>query len=120
MEYRQLPHGNFQERLSVLGLGMGGIQNCPEDEIEEVIRTAIANGVNFFDLCAGGKNVYAPFGRAIAGQREKVHFSFTSGPSITRKASTAGPAIFSKSKKHVRGSWKLWKRGTPTSDFSIV
>lgn len=31
------------------------------------------NGINFFDLCAGGKNVYEPFGRAISGQREKVY-----------------------------------------------
>ena len=58
VEYCQLPHGNSQERLGVLGLGMGGIQNCPENEIEEVVRTAIANGINFFDLCAGGKNIY--------------------------------------------------------------
>ncbi len=36
VEYRQLPHGNSQKRLSVLGLGMGSIQNCPESEIEEV------------------------------------------------------------------------------------
>ena len=29
MEYRQLPHGTEQERFSILGLGMGGIQNAP-------------------------------------------------------------------------------------------
>lgn len=53
MEYRKLPHGD--ERLGVLGLGMGGIQKCSDDEIEQVIRTAITHGINFFDLCAGGK-----------------------------------------------------------------
>ena len=36
MEYRQLPHG--KERLGVLGLGMGGIQKCSDDEIERVVR----------------------------------------------------------------------------------
>ena len=71
MEYRQLPHGNEHEKFSVLGLGMGGIQKTPQDEIEAIIRKAIDHGINFFDLCAGGA-VYEPFGRAIKGQREKV------------------------------------------------
>lgn len=51
---------------------MGGIQKCNEDEIEEIILKAINHGINFFDLCAGGKKVYAPFGRAIANQSDKV------------------------------------------------
>ena len=71
MEYRQLPHGNEREKFGVLGLGMGGIQHTPPQEIEAIIRKAIASGINFFDLCAGGA-VYAPFGRAIRGQRDKV------------------------------------------------
>ena len=52
-DYRKLPHG--EERLSALGLGMGGIQNAPPDEIERVVREAIDAGINFFDLCAGGR-----------------------------------------------------------------
>ena len=60
MEYRKVQHGNFGEELSVLGLGLGGIQKCSDEEIEQVISTAIDNGINFFDVCAGGKNVYAP------------------------------------------------------------
>lgn len=47
-----LPHG--EEHPSALGLGMGGIQNAPPDEIEQVVREAIDAGINFFDLCAGG------------------------------------------------------------------
>lgn len=38
MEYRKLPQGDGKEIFSVLGLGMGGIQKCIEDEIEEIIR----------------------------------------------------------------------------------
>ena len=60
MEYRQLPHGTEQERFSVLGLGMGGIQNAPESEIEQVVRAAISHGINFFDLCGGGGQAAAP------------------------------------------------------------
>jgi len=71
MEYRKLPHGNENERFGVLGLGMGGIQHTPAEEIEAIIRKAIAHGINFFDLCAGG-SVYEPFGKAIKGQRDKV------------------------------------------------
>ncbi|MDE6441468.1 MAG: aldo/keto reductase [Clostridia bacterium] len=71
MEYRKLPKGN--EHISTLGLGMGGIQNCPQEEIREVIKTAVENGINFFDLCAGGKSVYAPFGEAIKNCRQKVY-----------------------------------------------
>lgn len=55
IEYRKLPKGN--ELIGKLGLGMGGIQNTPPDEIEAVIREAVANEINFFDLCAGGAKV---------------------------------------------------------------
>ena len=66
MQCRKLPHGT--EQIGTLGLGMGGIQNSSPEEIQAVIETAIAHGINFFDLCAGGKNVYEPFGRAIKGK----------------------------------------------------
>lgn len=72
MEYRKLPRGS--ETLSTLGLGMGGIQSAAPEEIEETVSEAIAHGINFFDLCAGGASVYAPFGRAIRGRRDGVHF----------------------------------------------
>ena len=79
MEYRKLPHGGENERLSVLGLGLGGIQKSGEEEIERTISAAIEHGINFFDLCAGGKNVYAPFARAIEGRRESVLFQLHLG-----------------------------------------
>ena len=44
-----------------------------------VIERAIEDGINFFDLCAGGKTVYEPFGRAIEGKREKVYFQLHFG-----------------------------------------
>ena len=59
MEYRQLPRGNKNEKFSVLGLGMGGIGQTPTNEIEAIIRKAIDNGINFFDLCTAGTS-YAP------------------------------------------------------------
>ena len=41
MEYRLLPHGNENEKFSVLGLGMGGIGKTSPDEIEKIIRKAM-------------------------------------------------------------------------------
>lgn len=77
MEYRKLPHG--AERIGTLGLGMGGIQAAPPAEIEAVVRQALEQGINFFDLCAGGAAVYEPFGRAIRGRRESVYFQLHFG-----------------------------------------
>jgi len=71
MEYRQLPHGNQNEKFSVLGLGFGGIGKTHPDEIEAIVRKAIDNGINYFDLCTAG-TTYAPVGRAIAGHRNNV------------------------------------------------
>ena len=71
MHYRQLPHGSEREKFSVLGLGLGGIGQTPADEIEAIIRKAIDNGINFFDMCTAGAT-YAPMGRAIAGRRESI------------------------------------------------
>lgn len=79
MEYRRLPNGSEKEQFSTLGIGMGGIQKSSEREIEDTVRAAIENGINFFDLCAGAANVYAPFGKAIAGQRDKVFFQMHFG-----------------------------------------
>lgn len=77
MEYRKLPHGD--EKIGVLGLGMGGIQNSSDGEIESVVRKAIENGVNFFDLCGGASNVYKPFGKGMSGFRDKIYLQIHFG-----------------------------------------
>ena len=72
MEYRKLPRG--EEKLNVIGLDSGSLGLASEEEIEIIIKEAINNGINFFDLCAGNHKVYKPFGKAIKEIREKVHF----------------------------------------------
>ena len=116
MEYRRLPHG--EERLSVLGLGMGGIQKCSDDEIEHVIRTAIEHGINFFDLCAGGKNVYKPFGKAIARQRDKVYFQLHFGAVYN----DSGEYGWSRDFDVIRDTfeWELKTLGTDYADFGFL
>ena len=77
MEYRKLPRD--EEKLSVIGLGSGSLGLASEEEIEAIIQEAIKSGINFFDLCAGNHKVYKPFGKAIKGIREKVHFQLHFG-----------------------------------------
>ena len=77
MEYRYLPRGG--EKISVLGLGTGSLHEAEPAEIEATIARAVENGINFFDLCAGGRRVYEPFGRAIRGRRDKVYFQLHFG-----------------------------------------
>lgn len=77
IEYRKLPKG--EERISSLGLGLGGIQKSSPEEIEMTVREAISNGINFFDLCGGGSVIYEPFGEAVSKVRDKVFFQLHFG-----------------------------------------
>ncbi len=117
MEYRRLPRGNESERFSVLGLGMGGIQHTPADEIEAIIRKAIRNGINFFDLCAGGA-VYEPFGRAIKGQRDKVFLQVHFGAVYDENGEYGWCRDFDTIKKTFL--WELETLGTDYVDFGFL
>lgn len=79
MEYRKLPHG--EEKISIIGLGMGSIHESSEKEIEETIRIAIDNGVNFFDMVASEEKPYKAYRRAFLGQRDKVYLQMHLGAS---------------------------------------
>ena len=116
MEYRKLPHGN--EQISVLGLGMGGIQNAASEEIQAVIEKAIENGINFFDLCAGGQSVYEPFGRAIKGKREKVYFQLHFG-AVYKKSGEYG---WSRDLDTIKNTfeWELKALNTNYIDFGFL
>lgn len=116
MEYRKLPHGT--EQISLLGLGMGGIQSASDYEIEAVIRKAIDNGINFFDLCAGGKNVYAPFGRAIKGRREKVYLQMHFGAVYNEKGEYGWSRDLEKIKETI--AWEIETLGTDYIDFGFL
>lgn len=116
MEYRKLPKGN--ERIGTLGLGMGGIQNTPPDEIQAVIERAIENGINFFDLCAGGKSVYEPFGKAIAGKRGKVYFQLHFGAVYKEN----GEYGWSRDLETIENTfaWEMQALGTDYVDFGFL
>ena len=115
MEYRKLPHGN--EQISVLGLGMGGIQHTPANEIEAIISKAIDNGINFFDLCAGG-TVYKPFGKAIRGRREKVFLQMHFGAVYDENGEYGWCRDFDTIKNTFE--WELEELGTDYTDFGFL
>ncbi len=116
MEYRKLPHG--EEKIGVIGIGTGGIQGCSDTEIEKIIRTAIDNGINYFDLCAGARNVYAPFGRAIKGQRESIMFQLHFGAVYNQK----GEYGWSRNLDKIRETfqWELETLDTDYVDFGFL
>ena len=116
MEYRKLPHGN--EMIGTLGLEMGGIQKCSPEEIQAVIERAIDHGVNFFDLCAGGKNVYEPFGKAIKGKRDKVYFQLHFG-AVYKESGEYG---WSRDLNAIKNTfdWELQALGTDYVDFGFL
>jgi predicted aldo/keto reductase-like oxidoreductase len=118
MEYRKLPRGGENERFSVLGLGTGGIQESSDAQIEETVRTAAAHGINYFDLCAGAANVFAPFGRAIAGQREKVFLQMHFGAVYNEK----GEYAWTRDAEKIRRTfaWELETLGTDYADLGFL
>ena len=117
MEKRKLPRGNDNERFSVLGLGMGGIQHTPAHEIEAIIRKAIANGINFFDLCAGGA-VYEPFGKAIRGRRGEVFIQCHFGAVYDENGEYGWCRDFDTIKRTFL--WELETLGTDYVDFGFL
>lgn len=116
MEYRKLPKG--EEKIGVLGLGMGGIQKASPDEIQATVERAIDSGINFFDLCAGGASVYAPFGKAIKGKRDKVYFQLHFGAVYNRKGEYGWSRDLSLIKKTIER--ELSELGTDYIDFGFV
>lgn len=118
MEYRKLPHGAEKERFSTLGLGLGSIQQATTEEIESVVRLAVDNGINFFDLCAGGAGVYEPFGKAIRGRREQVFFQLHFGAVYNE----AGEYGWSRDLEKIRRTfqWEMEMLDTEYVDFGFL
>lgn len=69
MEYRVLPRGG--EKISVLGLGSGSLTGT-EEEMENVIRAAIQNGINYFDMAPSEQAPFYAYAKAFTGYREKI------------------------------------------------
>lgn len=68
MEYRFLPHGG--DKISVIGLGSGSITGT-EQEMVDIINTAIEKGINYFDMAPSVQAPFFAYAKAFAGRREK-------------------------------------------------
>lgn len=115
MEYRKRKGGS--EEISVIGLGMGGISVCSEEEIEQIIRKAVEKGINFFDLC-GDRAFFAPFGRAIAGKRENLYFQMHFGAIHNRKGEYGWSRNYDEIMRTVE--WELKTLNTDYMDFGFL
>lgn len=117
MEYRKLPHGNESEKFSVIGIGLGGIGQTPALEIEQIIKKAIDNGINFFDMCTAS-STYEPFGKAIKGKREKVFIQVHFGAVYDENGEYGWCRDFETIKKTFL--WELETLNTDYVDFGFL
>lgn len=116
MEYRKLPRG--EEMIGVLGLGTASVYQRTDDEIERIFRKAVENGINFFDLCGGGKSVFAPFGRAVEDCREKVYVQMHFGAVYNDSGEYAWSRGLDEIKRTI--DWELNALKTDYTDFGFL
>ena len=81
MEYRILPHGG--EKIGVIGMGSSVIGAQPEEEIIAAVRAAYESGVNYFDMAGGHAAIFAAYGKALQGIRDKVYLQIHFGADYT-------------------------------------
>lgn len=115
MLYRKLPKG--EEEISILGIGTSSIQASSEKEIEEIVNTAIENGINFFDMASSEAKPFAAYGRAMAGVRDKVYFQIHFGANYE-----TGTYGWTTNLDTVKRSidWQLKALGSDYIDFGFI
>jgi uncharacterized protein len=95
MEYRKL--GRTGVNVGVVGLGMEYLEKASQDTVASVVRTALDNGVNYFDLWMATPEVRVALGKAIKGRRSEAFLAGHVGAVLvdgktdrSRDASVAG------------------------------
>lgn len=84
MEYRTLPHGD--EKISIIGLGMGSVHNSSTAEVERIVRAALDAGVNYFDFVPSEAIAFEGYARALKGQRERAMLQVHIGADYSKGA----------------------------------
>ena len=115
MQYRKLPHG--KEQISVIGMGTSSIGKSGEREIEATVAMALENGINYFDLASADAAPFAPIGRAVAGQRDRVYFQVHFGADYQ-----TGQYGWTTDLETIKRSvdWQLSALGTDYIDFAFL
>ena len=117
MEYRKLPQGN--EKIGILGLGMGGpLYQKSADEIEAVVTKALNHGINYFDMVAAGKTIFEPFGKALKGRRTDAILQVHFGASYNKKGEYAWTRNLDEVKRMI--DWELKTLGTDYIDMGYL
>ena len=70
MQYR--PIGKTGMSASIIGLGTEHLDNKPYEIAEEVIQTALEQGITMMDVFMPGDTVRSNIGKALAGNRDKM------------------------------------------------
>jgi aryl-alcohol dehydrogenase-like predicted oxidoreductase len=82
MKYRKLGNSN----LNVSEISFGGIMlmNTPEAEAEMIVKNAVKNGINFFDVGPTYGNAQDILGPALKPYRDKVYLANKTEPGQTK------------------------------------
>lgn len=115
MQYRALPHGG--EKISIIGLGTSAIQASSEREIEETVRFAVENGVNYFDMASAEAKPFPAYGRALADCRKDVYFQIHFGANYASGA-YGWTTDLDEIKRSV--DWQLAALKTDAIDFGFI
>lgn len=70
MTYREI--GKTGKKASIVGLGCEHLDGKPYEQVKEVLDTALAQGINIFDVFMPGQDIREMIGRAIGNRRDKV------------------------------------------------
>ena len=117
MEYRVLPHGG--EQVSVIGMGSSVIGAQPEKEITATVRAAVDSGVNYFDMAGGHAAIFAAYGKALEGIRDKVYLQIHFGADYT-SGEYGWTTELAEVKRSVACSWSSCGRTISTWASSTV
>ncbi len=115
MEYRTLPHGG--EKISVIAMGSSVIGERPEKEIIDTVRSAMENGINYFDMAGGHAAIFDAYGKAIDGKRDKVYLQIHFGADYT-SGEYGWTTNLNQIKKSIK--WQLEKLRTDYIDFGFI
>ena len=115
MEYRTLPRGG--EKISVIGMGSGSIGAQPEEEIIRTVRTAVDNGINYFDMAGGHAPIFPGYGKALEGIRDKVYLQIHFGAEYTT-GEYGWTTNLNRIKKSVQ--WQMENLRTNYIDFGFI
>ncbi len=115
MKYRTLPRGG--EKISILGMGSAVIGERPEAEIIATVRSAVAAGVNYFDMAGGHAAIFEAYGKALQGIREQVYLQIHFGADYT-SGEYGWTLQLEDVKKSV--SWQLKKLQTDYIDVGFI